>query len=113
MPRKRNQAAVLDREQPTGHQRWLALFMDFISHMTISSKELDSTHPVPLGDVLYGAPRQLRSRDGKSQRPTLARNFLHAAALEFHHPSSGRLLSFLQPLPPELEEFLAGLRAPA
>ena len=69
-------------------------------------------HPV-VGDALYGAPRQLRSRDGKSQRPTLTRNFLHAAALEFHHPSSGRPLAFSQPLPPELEEFLAGLRAPA
>ncbi|MGH9670614.1 MAG: RluA family pseudouridine synthase [Terriglobales bacterium] len=69
-------------------------------------------HPV-VGDALYGAPRQLRSRDGKSQRPTLARNFLHAAALEFTHPRSGKPLSFSQPLPPELEEFLAGLRAHA
>ena len=68
-------------------------------------------HPV-VGDALYGAPRQLRSRDGKSQRPTLERNFLHAAALEFHHPNSGKALSFSQPLPAELEGFLKRLRAP-
>lgn len=55
MPRKKNRPPAFDPEQPTGHQRWLSLFMDFISHMTISSKELDSAHPVPLGDVLYGA----------------------------------------------------------
>lgn len=66
-------------------------------------------HPV-VGDALYGAPRVLRSRDGKSQ-PTLARNFLHAAALQFHHPRDGRALSFQQPLPKELVSFLARLRA--
>ena len=63
-----------------------------------------------VGDTLYGAPRQLRSRDGKSQRPTLPRNFLHAAALAFTHPRSGEPLSFSRPLPAELEEFLAELR---
>lgn len=57
MPRKKKPPppALIDREQATTHQRWLTLFLDYISHMTISSKELDSEHPVPLGDVLYGA----------------------------------------------------------
>jgi 23S rRNA pseudouridine1911/1915/1917 synthase len=68
-------------------------------------------HPV-VGDALYGAPRQLRSSDGGSRRPTLERNFLHAAALEFTHPGSGKALSFSQPLPAELEEFLKRLRKP-
>jgi 23S rRNA-/tRNA-specific pseudouridylate synthase len=54
----------------------------------------------------------LRNRDGSRQRPTLARNFLHAAALEFTHPRSGKALSFSQPLPAELEAFLEELRAP-
>ncbi len=66
-------------------------------------------HPV-VGDALYGAPRQLRSRDGKSQRPTLERNFLHAAALEFRHPRNGKTLAFSQPLPAELLDFLESLR---
>jgi 23S rRNA pseudouridine1911/1915/1917 synthase len=68
-------------------------------------------HPV-VGDALYGAPRQLRSRDGKHLRSSLERNFLHAAALEFCHPRTGKALSFSQPLPPELEGFLKRLRAP-
>jgi 23S rRNA pseudouridine1911/1915/1917 synthase len=66
-------------------------------------------HPV-VGDALYGAPRQLRSRDGKRQRPTLERNFLHAAALEFAHPRSGKAMAFSQLLPAELEGFLKRLR---
>lgn len=65
-----------------------------------------------VGDTLYGAPRQLRHRDGSRQRPTLPRNFLHAAALEFTHPRSGKALSFSRPLPAELEGFLENLRAP-
>ena len=64
-----------------------------------------------VGDTLYGAPRQLRTRDG-SQRPTLPRNFLHAAELEFTHPRSGKALSFSRPLPAELQAFLESLRAP-
>jgi 23S rRNA pseudouridine1911/1915/1917 synthase len=57
-----------------------------------------------VGDALYGAPRELRSRDGA--RISLPRNFLHAAALEFKHPRTGAPLSFARPLPLELEEFL-------
>ncbi len=66
-------------------------------------------HPV-VGDALYGAPRRLAARDGKTSVPTLPRNFLHAAALEFTHPRSGAPLSFSRPLPEELEEFLTVLR---
>ena len=35
--------------------KWMELFCDFIGNMTISSKELDSSKPVPLLDVLYTA----------------------------------------------------------
>ena len=35
--------------------QWMELFQDFIGNMTISSKELDSSKPVPLLDVLYTA----------------------------------------------------------
>ena len=69
-------------------------------------------HPV-VGDTLYGAPRELRpqaSREPKGQPLSLARNFLHAAALEFAHPRTGKALSFARPLPPELLDFLGRLR---
>jgi hypothetical protein len=38
--------------------QWMELFYDFIGNMTISSKELDSSRPVPLLDVLYTAQRR-------------------------------------------------------
>jgi len=68
-------------------------------------------HPV-VGDALYGAPRRLSARDGKTSVPTLPRNFLHASALEFTHPHSGAALSFSRPLPEDLNNFLATLRHP-
>ncbi len=66
-------------------------------------------HPV-VGDALYGAPRNLTTRDGKTSAPTLPRNFLHAAALEFTHPRTEAPLSFSRPIPPELNNFLTTLR---
>ena len=39
----------------------------------------------------------------------LDRNFLHAAKLEFTHPSTGRLLQLEAPLPDELNAFLVRL----
>ena len=59
-------------------------------------------HPV-VGDTLYGAPRELRSK--QAGRLALPRNFLHAAALQFQHPRTGEPLSFSAPLPAELEGF--------
>jgi 23S rRNA pseudouridine1911/1915/1917 synthase len=68
-------------------------------------------HPV-VGDVLYGAHRELRDPTGtgktgqEAETLSLSRNFLHAAALQFQHPRSGETLSFSAPLPAELESFL-------
>src|SRR5208337_4111913 len=95
-------------------------------------------HPV-VGDRLYGAPREIRaiasdsktklsrtktpankkatqasakaaSLSGSVGSLSLDRNFLHAAAIEFTHPRTGKLLSFGVPLPQELESFLERVR---
>lgn len=62
-------------------------------------------HPV-VGDTLYGAPRELASRQAKVKSAALGRNFLHAAAIQFKHPVTDTPLRFAQPLPVELELFL-------
>jgi 23S rRNA pseudouridine1911/1915/1917 synthase len=75
-------------------------------------------HPV-VGDTLYGAPRLISpaARKTGQERPTrenslgLERNFLHAAHLEFVHPKTGKTVAVTAPLPPELEELMAQLRA--
>jgi 23S rRNA pseudouridine1911/1915/1917 synthase len=61
-------------------------------------------HPV-VGDTLYGAPRELRTRNGEAA--ALSRNFLHAVALQFHHPRTGTALSLSSPVPEELSQFLS------
>jgi 23S rRNA pseudouridine1911/1915/1917 synthase len=63
-------------------------------------------HPI-VGDTLYGAPGKLLSYGGTgSKQASLERNFLHASAIQFDHPISNRRLSFEQPLPAELRDFL-------
>jgi 23S rRNA pseudouridine1911/1915/1917 synthase len=66
-------------------------------------------HPV-VGDTLYGAPGELRSTRpvGKLSLP---RNFLHATALELHHPRTGKPLAFSASLPAGLREFLDRISA--
>jgi 23S rRNA pseudouridine1911/1915/1917 synthase len=75
-------------------------------------------HPV-VGDALYGAAKELKRGDPgrlpKSRRIavqglpgglSLARNFLHAAGVEFDHPRTGERLKFEAPLPGELISLL-------
>jgi 23S rRNA pseudouridine1911/1915/1917 synthase len=62
-----------------------------------------------VGDTVYGAPRQARSR---TSTITLPRNFLHAGALELRHPRTGEQLSFARELPPELTDFLEKVQTP-
>jgi 23S rRNA pseudouridine1911/1915/1917 synthase len=72
-------------------------------------------HPV-VGDTLYGASTAVAPLEGArhgrgSSLPRLAlpRNFLHAAELEFAHPTTGERLSLVSNLPPDLREFMAQL----
>ena len=80
-------------------------------------------HPV-VGDTLYGASSQLTDqvaaqaapsraarRKAVPERLQLKRNFLHAAELEFAHPTTGQQVHLKAPLPEELAGFLAHLEA--
>ncbi len=58
-------------------------------------------HPL-VGDRVYGYRRQ---------RLGLGRQFLHAQALSFRLPSSGEVVEFHSPLPDDLRQVLADLRA--
>ena len=62
-----------------------------------------------VGDALYGAPREILSKAGPAL--SLARNFLHAAQIEFDHPRTGERLSFSVPIPKRLDEFLVSVAA--
>jgi 23S rRNA pseudouridine1911/1915/1917 synthase len=66
-------------------------------------------HPI-VGDTLYGAPGRIVLPDTSSPVPTLDRNFLHAAALEFSHPRNHQRMRFQCNLPPSLQNLLEKLR---
>ena len=80
-------------------------------------------HPV-VGDTLYGGAGQLVEktppqsgktagrRGSEGERLRLGRNFLHAARLEFAHPTTGKAMELEAPLPEELEAFLRRLEGP-
>jgi 23S rRNA pseudouridine1911/1915/1917 synthase len=63
-------------------------------------------HPI-VGDTTYGAPGKLHI--GGREVASLPRTFLHAGFLEFRHPRTRRVVSFLAPLPPQLQEFLTSI----
>ncbi|HEY8055262.1 MAG TPA: RluA family pseudouridine synthase [Terriglobales bacterium] len=68
-------------------------------------------HPV-VGDRLYGAPVTLAGPGVLAgERPP--RVLLHAATLAFTHPRSGERMAFTAPLPADMAEWEARLRAAA
>ena len=74
------------------------------------------SHPV-LGDPVYGAG--FKTREAALDSPSravverLGRQALHAALLAFEHPASSEVMSFESPLPSDIVEIIAALRAPA
>ncbi|MGC2234634.1 MAG: RluA family pseudouridine synthase [Pyrinomonadaceae bacterium] len=64
-------------------------------------------HPV-VGDETYNAGRDKTVKDADARKAiqNLNRFFLHAEKLSFTHPATKQWLSFIAPLPDELENFL-------
>jgi 23S rRNA pseudouridine1911/1915/1917 synthase len=66
-----------------------------------------------VGDVLYGAAREMRARRGRATDEggaiSLGRNFLHAARLELVHPRTGKQIALESPIPAELQAFLTAI----
>jgi 23S rRNA pseudouridine1911/1915/1917 synthase len=73
-------------------------------------------HPV-VGDTVYGAPARLvvmpsrRRTDPEPESLVPERNFLHAAELEFAHPTTGKAIHLRSELPGELEEILGNIES--
>src|SRR5437016_2447168 len=80
------------------HKTYIALV-----HGRVPSPSGQIVKPV-VGDTLYRAPASIRI--GGRELKTLGRNFLHASAIEFGHPRTGRRMSFEARLPDGLQEFL-------
>lgn len=49
-------------------------------------------------------------RKGKSERPLISRQTLHASSISFEHPSTGDPVEFLSPMPKDMRATIAQLR---
>jgi 23S rRNA pseudouridine1911/1915/1917 synthase len=69
-------------------------------------------HPLA-GDTAYGGARapSCRTAQAREALRSLARPALHAARIAFTHPASGERVAFVSPLPADLRQVLASLRA--
>jgi 23S rRNA pseudouridine1911/1915/1917 synthase len=115
-PGRRTRMAVVPggRQATTGYRvrerfgGWTLLELDLVTGRTHQIRvHLEAIgHPVA-GDPVYGTGTSRRGPEG------LERLFLHAWRLELTSPSTGRLIRAEAPLPPELEDVLAGIRAVA
>ncbi len=66
-----------------------------------------------VGDRVYGNPKKIMEIKDQSLRGRLRemkRQALHACRIAFVHPADGRPLSFLSPLPPDMEDLCRFLR---
>ncbi|HEV7522891.1 MAG TPA: RluA family pseudouridine synthase, partial [Candidatus Angelobacter sp.] len=85
--------SLLDVTIETGRTHQIRVHLSSIGHAVV-------------GDTLYGAARPQSYGGTAPEVASLKRNFLHAFAIQFRHPISDRPLSFQQPLPAELSDFL-------
>ena len=71
-------------------------------------------HPL-LGDKTYGAGFKASARNlspaAQAALEALGRQALHAAELAFVHPVTGKRLAFAAPLPPDMADLVAALKA--
>jgi 23S rRNA pseudouridine1911/1915/1917 synthase len=85
-------ATLLDIRLETGRTHQIRVHMAAVRHPCV-------------GDLAYGADPVLARRLG------LARQWLHARTLGFHHPGDGRWVSFTSDYPADLSDVLERLRA--
>ncbi|MBN2026242.1 MAG: RluA family pseudouridine synthase [Actinobacteria bacterium] len=84
--------ALLEVELVTGRTHQIRVHLSYIGHPVVGDRE-------------YGMSGSLERESG------LERQFLHAYRLSFPHPTSGEEMSFMDPLPADLEQALRGLEA--
>ena len=97
--RRFERMTLLDVEIKTGRTHQIRVHLASINHPVV-------------GDETYGGGRDKNLHDPRlrSAVASLGRQFIHAARLGFHHPSTGQWLGFDAPLPPELAGFLEQLK---
>ncbi|MEC7792510.1 MAG: RluA family pseudouridine synthase [Pseudomonadota bacterium] len=94
-------AALIECRLETGRTHQIRVHMAHAGHALV-------------GDPVYGGRRKAGkalSEGAAAAVNGFARQALHAAVLGFAHPDDGRLLRFEAPLPEDMQDLLAALRA--
>lgn len=88
--RKDNGFSLIECKLYSGRTHQIRVHMEYIKHWCV-------------GDPTYGTP-------GKADNLGLTRQFLHSYFIEFEHPRTGDMMSFLAPVPDDLREVLHTLK---
>ncbi|HET6781501.1 MAG TPA: RluA family pseudouridine synthase [bacterium] len=110
-PRRRTKMAVRpDGREAVTHYRIVERFPGFTmieARLITGRTHQIRVHFAHLGHPVVGDPRY----GGRRETLGLGRQALHAWKLEFTHPQTGRVMSFEAPLPEDIAQVLAWLRA--
>jgi 23S rRNA pseudouridine1911/1915/1917 synthase len=98
--------ALLKLSPKTGRTHQLRVHLDFLGVPILCDRLYAGRSQITLSE-LSGKPAQ------ENESPILTRQALHAHQLEFDHPQSGKRLSFVAPLPADLEGVLLALQSTA
>ena len=92
-------AALVECRLETGRTHQIRVHLAHVGHGLI-------------GDPVYGTRRRLpATQPGADVAAAFQRQALHAATLGFVHPISGRHMTFASPLPLDMRDLIAALRA--
>ncbi len=97
--RRFERMTLLDVEIKTGRTHQIRVHLAWMNHPVV-------------GDETYGGGRDKNLHDPRLRAAvaSLGRQFLHAARLGFHHPTTGQWLGFDAPLPADLAGLLEQLK---
>jgi 23S rRNA pseudouridine1911/1915/1917 synthase len=89
----------------TGRTHQIRVHLSAINHPVVGDRLYSRRPPLTRSEVL-------RQPAQPGEPPLIARQALHAAAIEFTHPRTGETMRFEAPLPADIQRALAALREP-
>lgn len=96
-------ASLLDVEIETGRTHQIRVHLNSVKRPVLGDREY--------GGLATSLPERIRKGPAGEALKAMNRQALHAAALGFHHPQSGRYLEFTAPLPEDMARLIGELES--